>query len=401
MRKAPASAAGESARTSPAESHCLRHIRVIGGYLDGAEFELARGLNCLIGARGTGKTTVLELVRFALNSLPDDPNERRRVEAVVRANLGDGRVELGIETKEGLSYIVSRAAEEESLVLTPDGSSTEITLRGGSGVFRADIYSQNQIEQIADRALAQLTILDSFEATRIAQISADIHAVESKLVTNAGAITPLQGQIDALTEEIAGLPAVEHKLKALPPMVGKSAGAIEEAQAAKSLRHRETQAMEGIWQFLPEYDSQLEALHGQLAGQARQFFTRDMLEGPNGALITRTRTITMDCAAAVDEFLRAARNQIAQTQGKIGEAGTALTAVHAQQDVAFRTLIEKDQALRGQATERANLERLKNDILVKRRQRETLVAKLAALQKERTSLLDRLSELRDQRYRKP
>jgi len=41
-------------------SHRLKSLAVIGGFLDGQTFELADGINCIIGARGTGKTTVLE-----------------------------------------------------------------------------------------------------------------------------------------------------------------------------------------------------------------------------------------------------------------------------------------------------------------------------------------------------
>jgi hypothetical protein len=59
----------------PLGSQRLRSIRITGGFLDGAAFDLADGLNCLIGARGTGKTSVLELVRYALDALPaaNDP----------------------------------------------------------------------------------------------------------------------------------------------------------------------------------------------------------------------------------------------------------------------------------------------------------------------------------------
>ena len=52
--------------------HRLRSVSMVGGFLDGAGFELADGLNCIIGARGTGKTTVLEFVRYAMDAMPAD-----------------------------------------------------------------------------------------------------------------------------------------------------------------------------------------------------------------------------------------------------------------------------------------------------------------------------------------
>ncbi|MGE0761461.1 MAG: ATP-binding protein [Pirellulaceae bacterium] len=45
-------------------------IHVGGGFLDGLEFQFSDGLNCFIGARGAGKTTAVELIRYALDLLP-------------------------------------------------------------------------------------------------------------------------------------------------------------------------------------------------------------------------------------------------------------------------------------------------------------------------------------------
>ena len=60
--------------TNDATSHRLRSLEIIGGFLDGQKFDLAEGLNCIIGARGTGKTTVVEFVRYAMDAMPNDSN---------------------------------------------------------------------------------------------------------------------------------------------------------------------------------------------------------------------------------------------------------------------------------------------------------------------------------------
>ena len=68
----------KSASRAPAH-HLIQWISVVGGFLDGLRLEFGPGLNCVIGGRGTGKTTVLELIRFALDALPDDPDAQKRV----------------------------------------------------------------------------------------------------------------------------------------------------------------------------------------------------------------------------------------------------------------------------------------------------------------------------------
>lgn len=52
--------------------HRLKSVAITGGFLDGMTIDFTDGLNCLIGPRGTGKTTVLEFVRYALNAFGQD-----------------------------------------------------------------------------------------------------------------------------------------------------------------------------------------------------------------------------------------------------------------------------------------------------------------------------------------
>jgi len=67
MTQSTAVTDGRQIPTESCGGHKLRNLRVVGGFLDGASLDFADDLNCLIGARGSGKTTVLELVRFALD----------------------------------------------------------------------------------------------------------------------------------------------------------------------------------------------------------------------------------------------------------------------------------------------------------------------------------------------
>ena len=56
----------------PMNHHRITKLSVTGGYLDGMDLRLEDGLVCFIGPRGSGKTTVLELLRFALGLAPKD-----------------------------------------------------------------------------------------------------------------------------------------------------------------------------------------------------------------------------------------------------------------------------------------------------------------------------------------
>ena len=81
---------------SESAHHVVLSLNVTGGFLAGAQLEFADGLNCLIGGRGAGKTTALEFLRFGLGLMPDpkaNPQRHRAIEALVKANLGNGRAQ--------------------------------------------------------------------------------------------------------------------------------------------------------------------------------------------------------------------------------------------------------------------------------------------------------------------
>jgi hypothetical protein len=194
-------------------------MSAVGGFLDGLRIDLSPRLNCIIGGRGAGKTTVVEFLRYVLDAAPDDPETARRTRAVVERNLSFGRVEAGIETKDGASYVVVRTAGEPPVLYRDGGRTTPTVLQVG-GLLRADVYGQNEVEGTADRAASQLELVDGFAAEEIAELDRRLKHVDVELASGAGVIGPLQDRIAALREEIEALPGVEERLKRMSADVG-------------------------------------------------------------------------------------------------------------------------------------------------------------------------------------
>ena len=51
----------------------ISKIEINGRLLDGAKAEFHSGLNSILGAKGTGKSLLIEFLRFALNQEPSNP----------------------------------------------------------------------------------------------------------------------------------------------------------------------------------------------------------------------------------------------------------------------------------------------------------------------------------------
>src|ERR1051325_8062049 len=92
---------------NPSPHHVVVSLNVTGGFLASGQLEFADGLNCLIGGRGTGKTTALEFLRFGLGLMPDSKTNSQRhraIESLVKSYLGSGRLKIELRTKTDMKY---------------------------------------------------------------------------------------------------------------------------------------------------------------------------------------------------------------------------------------------------------------------------------------------------------
>ena len=392
----------EEIGAQPARYHKIRSIEIVGGFLDGARFEFSDSLNCLIGGRGTGKTTVLEFIRYALDALPDGEDNRplcRDIESLVRANLGGGRIQLTIETKDGLSYIVNRTWGEEPQVCTPDGRPTGISL-GHGAFFSADIYSQNQIESISNNPRFQLVLIDSFIEQEIADIQTELNRLYRSMEGNAAEILRVEGEFGELLEGLSELPTVEENLKAFAETQGEDADKINEQHDLKARRDRETRALKGLHEAFGQFRQSLQSCVGQLGNRVGTVLPSDLVAGPNAAVLADVQRAADECAGEVDAGIEAAVERIDQALARMTELSQAIAAAHQEQEQAFRQVIEAHQQAQAQVQERSRLERLRNDLLGKKRIRDEKRSLLQQLQDKRTGLMQRVSELRDRRFQR-
>src|SRR6476469_2778729 len=90
----------------------IERIQVEEGFLAGLDLHFAAGLNVIIGPRGVGKTSIIELLRHCLGvaGISEEFDSRSRAHA--RAILGpDGRVTVTIRDGDQ-ETLVSRGADD-------------------------------------------------------------------------------------------------------------------------------------------------------------------------------------------------------------------------------------------------------------------------------------------------
>jgi ABC-type lipoprotein export system ATPase subunit len=216
----------------------IRRIEVEGGFLDGLDLTLRDGLVVVIGSRGTGKTSLIELIRFALDAGRLTPEADPYKQA--RAILDGGEVTLTLDVR-GEEQRVSRGASDPA--------------PRGLEFMKIDaplVLAQNEIEELGYDPRGQLNLIDGLrvapdgqvhdereikELLRIAtvelqQVRTDLsnardrltqlgdlvaanteaRELEQQLSASSSGTVPLQKQLTALTEALSSL-KVENDLR--------------------------------------------------------------------------------------------------------------------------------------------------------------------------------------------
>ena len=380
------------------KSNRIISLRVIGGFLDGLNLDFDTGLTCIIGARGTGKSTILELIRFCLDQLPKkelSAAARKRVDSLIAGNLNGGRVELEIENADGVGYYISRAAGEEPMVLDKKRNPVPVKLQG---FFRAEIFSQNEVEGIADQKRFQLDLIDSFATDDLSILDWHIDNIREDIVSTARDAEPLRQQILSLDEKIKQVPNLRERLKAFAMEGGDSAEEVNKAHAAKALRDRETRAVRASDEVLKQFHAEVSELIGRLSQELTGKFSKELLAGANGPLIQQIVDNLRATSQNVDKHLTLTVQTLNACVAAQEGLSRKLVEQQQSQEVEFRSLIEKHTHFQKQSAERAGLDRQLNEFLESERRKKEKEQELIKIERQQAELQKKLSEERDSRF---
>lgn len=380
--------------------HAVSSLRVTGGFLGGAVLEFADGLNCLIGGRGTGKTTALEFLRFGLGLMPDPkahPQRHRSIDGLVKANLGGGKLSIELQTKTGMRYTAERRASETVQVVNEAGTAVPVSLDRDQ-IFGADVFSQNQIEEIASNPAAQLALLDRFVESETAATARELELVQRQLDQMTVDLRRLDTEIDDLSARASELPVIEERLKGVAQAGGPDAAKLNAAHAARTVRAREAQVPD-------QFAAAAHKAAGDTAAAAAAF--RSTVE----AQLDRTvrAGASGDLFAALEADVQVFDRTLAAAAASVGKAAAVVEAAikrhqlailerHAVQEAEYRKTISEFEEEGGRAAERMALQATQAEAVNAVKQKEAKETQRRGFRTKRGELLGQMSELRDRRF---
>lgn len=177
----------------------IEALRIEGGVLDGFDQRFDPKLNVIIGGRGTGKSSVIELIRFCLGANSYSESGEQQATEHALGVLGDGRATVTLT--DGKQRVeVSRTAQD----VEPEASDDFVA---------PFVFSQSEIETIGLQAQSRLRLLDGF--LRLQSRPAADSAGTARIRSVTAEIRTLLAEIDDITEKTAELPKLQAQLASM------------------------------------------------------------------------------------------------------------------------------------------------------------------------------------------
>jgi ABC-type Mn2+/Zn2+ transport system ATPase subunit len=181
----------------------LKSVQTNSGFLEQCKVSFAPRLTCIIGARGTCKSTLVESIRFAFNSDLDRISLLTSADGMITKTLGAGSVRCAVEVEEdgqAVEYTIDREIDGEPRVFR-NGARDAL---GGDLLHEIEIYSQEALQQIAstDKPQLRLQLIDRPNRTEILRARQEIGKRVNELKNLGSRLRTMRGELDKRKLEI-------------------------------------------------------------------------------------------------------------------------------------------------------------------------------------------------------
>lgn len=377
----------------------LEQVSISGGFLDGLDITLPAGLTCIIGPRGSGKSTLGEAIRLGIFGLEDAP--KQRVE-LFKHNLAGAVTTLSaMLPDEGKRFQVRREGKQAAIVRSAEGTVLKgIELERGS-FLPIDLFLASEVEDIATESLGpkRRGLLDQLRPEEFFDIEARITRNRRDLEANADEIRAIDRAQATVNEQIQGLAEARDILEKTPiPNDSEIVRQMSETNAQLLLNEEEDEALASLSDHLQLQSKKLEDLVDGLAlpygfpgGSLNSCFT-DRL----GGQIRLARKTLLEHAQSL-------QHGIQTLTSALDEASEALETAHNRQRALYQDLKAKHREAgdavraRTEAEEAVKkLERLERESQKLSEQRQALLSARSALRLAHESAVAAKSALREE-----
>ncbi len=364
-----------------------------GGFLRETGVHFNDNLNVLVGGRGTGKSTIIESLRYVLGQEPLGEDARKAHEGVVKQVLRSGtKISLLVRSHKPSQrcYTIERTIPNPAIVR--DESGTILSLIPCDVMPGVEIFGQHEISELTKSREKLTRLLERFIdhnpdlVAQKSQLRLDLERSRTKILG-------LQREVQNVDERLATLPGLEETLKRF-----QEAG-LEERLKEKSLLVREETVLRTIGERLAPV-RKVGVDISKIAPIDTGFLSATALDGiPNldvlstaDGIFSRLSAQLQDTSGQFDAALKTADGEIATMRSKWDERKVAIEAT-------YEKLLRELQKSNVDGEEFIRLRRQIEELRPLRDRRDELLRGLAAEDIKRRELIAKWEDTKATEYR--
>jgi energy-coupling factor transporter ATP-binding protein EcfA2 len=251
-----------------------------GNFLDGNAIRFNENLNCLIGGRGTGKSTIIESLRHVLDLTPIGDAARQTQEEILQQVLSENtRLSLLVRSPWPAPryYLIERSYSQKPVVR--DESGAVLQIHPAEILPGVEIFGQHEIAEIAKDRAKQHQLLQRFrDPEKALALESKKRGLQRELKANRAELLRTQNEIETLADKLTRLPGIEEKLKRFQEL-GIEAKLKEQADLT-----REEALLKNSREGVPAIKKALEQLRRVVEQNAGRLDPAAWVELPNADL---------------------------------------------------------------------------------------------------------------------
>lgn len=383
-----------SHEVNPAYYSRIERVAIHRGYLEELTLELSPNLNAVVGGRGTGKSTLVEGLRYALD-LPAASKEAKAAhDGIVNANFAKEKAGIEITvtsfSQNSERYVISRYFGEPAKVLDEDGQVLKLSPR--DVLPKIEVYGQNELLAIVRDERAKGALLGRFLPDDSA-VRGELNQLVFELRKNRQEIDDLETKIAEILGRLEQLPALLDREKSFKKLgLEAELAQVKQRETQRAFTGECGETLEALSQLVDEFQSSIDDL--------------DLPETPEDGLPEALKPFLKIVSNAKTEVAKAAAEASAATEtasSSYTNAKEAFDANIATGEHAFNAAVNKMPALKGKTAAQLTEEYKKVSAAIAKltplsSQKTGLQTKLVGLNKTRANLLQRLSTARNTRW---
>ncbi len=364
-----------------------------GGFLDSAAIHLNENLNVLIGGRGTGKSTIVESIRYVLGMEPLGEEALKSHNGIIRQVLRSGtKVSMLVRSyhPDKRDYLIERTIPNPPFV--KDETGNVLNLTPADVVPRTEIYGQHEISELTKSRDKLTRLLDRF-----VDADTDIAKRKSSVLRQLGRsrtrLFETQKELDQIEERLSTLPALEETLRRF-----QDAG-LEERLKERSLLVKEEQVLENADERIDPFKDVFNQLNNSLPIDCA-FLSEKTLQGLPG------KEILSDANGILHQLTNEMNRIAAEMNQAIENAQTGLGEIRKRLEERKKAVMDAYEAilrdLQKSKIDGAEFIRLRREIeaLHPLKERQTLLKRdVQAHEAERRNLLSEWEDVKAEEFR--